>query len=89
MISDTEGMHTFAGIINRTRRRDIGNFTVRKPETVVVPFTPAQQHLHDELLRIQAARARGHCNARGIEKATRPAILFGDKTRGAKWRTVA
>lgn len=54
MISDTEGMHTFAGIINRTRRRDIGNFTLRKPETVVVPFTPAQQHLHDELLRIQA-----------------------------------
>ena len=44
MISDTEGMHTFAGIINRTRRRDIGDFTVRKPETVVVPFTPAQQH---------------------------------------------
>jgi len=54
MIADTEGMHTFAGIINRTRRRDIGNFTVRKPETVLVPFTPAQQHLHDELLRIQA-----------------------------------
>jgi len=54
MISDAEGMHTFAGIINRTRRRDIGNFTVRKPETVIVPFTPAQQHLHDELLRIQA-----------------------------------
>ena len=54
MISDTERMQTFAGIINRTRRRDIGNFTLRKPETVVVPFTPAQQHLHDELLRIQA-----------------------------------
>ncbi|MCY4047112.1 MAG: helicase-related protein [Candidatus Dadabacteria bacterium] len=54
MISDTEGIHTLAGIINRTRRRDIGNFTVRKPETVDVPFTPAQQNLHDELLRIQA-----------------------------------
>lgn len=54
MISDTEMMHTFAGIINRTRRRDIGNFTVRKPETVDVPFTPVQQQLHDELLRIQA-----------------------------------
>jgi superfamily II DNA or RNA helicase len=54
MISETEGMHTFAGIINRTRRRDIGNFTIRKPETVNVPFTPVQQHLHDELLRIQA-----------------------------------
>ena len=54
MISDTEGMHTFAGIINRTHRRDIGNFTVRKPETVIVPFTPAQQLMHDELLRVQA-----------------------------------
>jgi ATP-dependent helicase HepA len=54
MISDTEAMHTFSGIINRTRRRDIGNFTVRRPETVVVPFTPAQKYLHDELLRIQA-----------------------------------
>ena len=54
LISDIEGMHTFAGIINRTRRRDIGNFTVRKPETVTVPFTPQQQNLHDEILRIQA-----------------------------------
>lgn len=54
MISITEGMHTFAGIINRTRRRDIGNFTIRKPETVNVPFTSTQQYLHDELLRIQA-----------------------------------
>jgi superfamily II DNA or RNA helicase len=54
MISDIEAMHTFASIINRTRRRDIGNFTLRKPETVHIPFTPVQQHLHDELLRIQA-----------------------------------
>jgi ATP-dependent helicase HepA len=54
MISDTEALHTFAGIINRTRRCDIGNFTVRKPETIVVPFTPSQKSLHDELLRIQA-----------------------------------
>ena len=54
MISDIEAMHTFASIINRTRRRDIGNFTLRKPETVKIPFTPAQQHLHDELLSIQA-----------------------------------
>lgn len=54
MISDTEMMYTFAGIINRTRRRDIGNFTVRKPEMVRVEFTPEQQYLHDELLRIQA-----------------------------------
>ena len=54
MISDTEGMHTFDSIINRTRRRDIGNFTIRKPETIDVPFTPEQQNLHDNLLKIQA-----------------------------------
>ncbi len=54
IISDSEDMHTFAGIINRTRRRDIGNFTIRKPETVFVPFTEAQQDFHDELLKIQS-----------------------------------
>lgn len=54
IITDIEAMHTFAGIINRTRRRDIGDFTIRKPETVVVEFTPPQKQLHDELLRVQA-----------------------------------
>ncbi|PKK89287.1 MAG: helicase [Candidatus Wallbacteria bacterium HGW-Wallbacteria-1] len=54
MISLTEEMHTFARIINRTRRRDIGNFTIRKPETIKIPFTPAQELIHDELLKIQA-----------------------------------
>ncbi len=54
LITDVEGLHTFSGIINRTRRRDIGEFTVRKPETVTVEFTPGQQQLHDELLRVQA-----------------------------------
>ena len=54
LITDTEALHTFAGIINRTRRRDIGAFTIRKPETVNVPFTAPQQQLHDELLRVQA-----------------------------------
>lgn len=34
LITDTESLHTFATIINRTRRRDIGEFTVRKPETL-------------------------------------------------------
>ena len=55
LITDIEDLHTFSGIINRTRRRDIGAFTVRKPETVVVDFTPDQKELHDELLRVQAA----------------------------------
>ena len=54
LITDVESLHTFSGIINRTRRRDIGTFTIRKPETVNVPFTASQQQLHDELLRVQA-----------------------------------
>ena len=54
LITDLEALHTFSGIINRTRRRDIVDFTVRKPETVVIEFTSAQKKLHDDLLQIQA-----------------------------------
>jgi len=54
LITDLEALHTFSGIINRTRRRDIGEFTIRKPETVVVEFTQTQKDLHDELLQVQA-----------------------------------
>jgi ATP-dependent helicase HepA len=54
LITDLESLHTFSGIINRTRRRDIGDFTVRKPETVMVNFTPDQKQLHDDILEIQA-----------------------------------
>jgi len=54
LITDLESFHTFSGIINRTRRRDIGDFTIRKPDTVAVEFTPSQRELHDDILRIQA-----------------------------------
>lgn len=67
LITDLEALHSFAGIINRTRRRDIGDFTIRKPETVVVEFTPAQKHLHDELLQVQTeifSRIRGDVNVK-------------------------
>lgn len=52
LISDIEGLHTFSNIISRTRRRDIGEFTVRDPHTVTVDFTPAQRELHDTILQI-------------------------------------
>ena len=53
-IHKLEDLHTFSGIINRTRRRDIGEFTVREPRTVPVEFTPEQRELHDSLLALQA-----------------------------------
>lgn len=49
-----EGLYTFSPLINRTRRRDIGDFTTRKPETLTVEFTPPQRALHDGLLELVA-----------------------------------
>ena len=83
LITDLEGLHTFSGIINRTRRRDIGDFTIRRPETVVVEFTPAQQQLHDELLRVQAeifSRIHGDINVKFMMTTIRrqaASCLFG------------
>lgn len=53
-IRQIEQLHTLSSIINRTRRRDIGDFTVRKPDTRIVEFTAAQRKLHDDLLATQA-----------------------------------
>ena len=45
-----QSLNTFSGLINRTRRRDIGAFTVRNPETVEVDFTPEQEDVYGELI---------------------------------------
>ncbi len=49
-----EAFYTFSPLINRTRRRDIGEFTTRKPETINVEFTEGQKKLHDGLLDVVA-----------------------------------
>lgn len=50
IISQLEELYTFSGLINRTRRRDIGNFTTRKPNTVLIKFTDEQSTLHSDLI---------------------------------------
>lgn len=50
VIRHLENLYTFAPLINRTRRRDIGSFTLRKPETIAVDFTPEQAALYHDLL---------------------------------------
>lgn len=61
LIRTLESLHTFALLINRTRRRDIGNFTTRKPETVSVDYTPEQDALHHGLIQlIGSMLARRH-----------------------------
>ena len=54
LIRGIEEIYTFSGLINRTRRRDIGEFTTRKPETLTIEFTPEQKDLHDGLLGVIA-----------------------------------
>lgn len=58
----TQSLNTFSGLINRTRRRDIGSFTTRKPETFEVDFTSEQQTVHDLLLDLagRISMAKGH-----------------------------
>ena len=59
----TTALYTFGSLINRTRRRDIGAFTTRKPETREVPFTEAQQVIYSKLIelcrQIAVSRAPG------------------------------
>ncbi|MYD91593.1 MAG: DEAD/DEAH box helicase [Caldilineaceae bacterium SB0662_bin_9] len=64
-INALEGLYTFGTLINRTRRRDIGEFTIRKPRTVAISYTAAQRVLHDRLMEVLArilAACHGHQN---------------------------
>jgi len=54
VIRQLEELYTFSSLINRTRRRDIGTFTTRKPKTLNVAFTEQQQALHDDVLNLIA-----------------------------------
>ena len=53
LISDIESLHSFSTMLNRTRRRDIQDFCVRRPHTVSIEFTDYQRMLHDELLSFE------------------------------------
>lgn len=66
-IQALEDTYTFSSLINRTRRRDIGEFTMRKAETLTTDFTPGQKQLHDDLLDVIArilARLHGNQNVK-------------------------
>ena len=66
-IKALEELYTFSSLINRTRRRDIGEFTQRKAETVTTEFTASQKTLHDDLLAVIAkilARLHGNQNVK-------------------------
>src|SRR5205823_4353721 len=62
-----EELYTFSPLINRTRRRDIGEFTTRKPETLSIEFTTEQESLHNGILDVIArilSRSHGQQNVK-------------------------
>jgi len=83
IIGELEELHTFSSIINRTRRRDIASFTIRRPKTVEIDFTDQQRQLHDALLKVQAeifAELHGSLNVKFMMTTIRrqaASCLFG------------
>ena len=53
MISRIEALHSFHGIINRTRRKDIEDFCIRRNLTVKAPFNNLQRDLYDALMEFE------------------------------------
>lgn len=53
LITDIESIHSFDGMINRTRRKDIQDFCLRHTYTRETDFTERQRELFDELLNFE------------------------------------
>ncbi|WP_271394204.1 DEAD/DEAH box helicase [Neomicrococcus lactis] len=52
IIRSIESLNTFSEIVTRTRRRDIGEFTTRKPAAPIVEFTSKQQNVYDAVIAL-------------------------------------
>lgn len=46
-LRDLESLHTFSHVINRTKRKDIGEFTIREPITVLTEYNDAEQEFYN------------------------------------------
>lgn len=55
LITDIESLHSFDTMLNRTRRKDIQDFCLRRSHTRATEFTTEQRELHDELLHFEYA----------------------------------
>lgn len=54
MIGKIENLHSFHTMINRTRRKDIEDFCIRRTQTVEVPFNGVQRDLYDALIEFES-----------------------------------
>lgn len=54
-LRDLEDLHSFAHVINRTKRRDIGAFTLREPITVEVEYCNEERAFYEAARSFEAA----------------------------------
>ena len=66
LVSDVESLHSLNAMLNRTRRKDIQDFCIRRSYTVETSFTPQQYDLHNELLRFEYEALSKLHNVRNI-----------------------
>lgn len=66
LLTDVESLHSFSTMLNRTRRKDIQDFCIRRSYTLETQFTEKQQELHDELLSFERAALTALHNVRCV-----------------------
>jgi ATP-dependent helicase HepA len=54
LLSMIEGLHSFHNIINRTRRKDIDDFCIRRTIMLEVPFNGVQRDLYDSMIEFES-----------------------------------
>ncbi len=59
-IRDLEELNSLSMIMNRTRRRDIGFFTMRVPKTVSVPYTAEEQMVYNKIIEFKRELIKLH-----------------------------
>lgn len=67
MIYKIESLHSFHELINRTRRRDIEDFCIRRTQTVQANMNPVQRDLYEAVIDFEShalAMMHGSCNVR-------------------------
>lgn len=58
LISYIEEMHTFSSFLNRTRRRDIDDFCIRRTETITSEMTKPQSILYNTIIQFESKALR-------------------------------
>ena len=66
IVSDIESLHSFNTMLNRTRRKDIQDFCVRRSFTIETQFTPEQENLYNTLLKFEFSALSKLHNVRSI-----------------------